>query len=120
VLVAIVGLLVAGYGVHQIRRGWTVDLDKRLSLTTLAPATRRWVVRVARVGLAARGIVFTVLGYMFVRAAIDADPSATNGVEGVLDAMREHSWLLGIVALGLAAYGIYSMVLARYRRIRAA
>lgn len=120
VLVAAAGVIVAGYGVHQVRRGWTIDLDKRLSLSTLSPTAARVIVRVARAGLAARGIVFTLLGYMFVRAALDADASEANGVEGVLDSMRDHSWLLGLVALGLAAYGIYSLVLARYRRIRAA
>ena len=55
---------------------------------------------------------------MFLRAAIEADASEADGVEGVLESMRDRTWLLGIVALGLIAYGLYNWVQARHRRIR--
>ena len=119
ILVGLAGLLVAGYGIHQMWNAWTVDLDDHLDLSRLSATARTWAVRTGRAGLAARGIVMAILGYMFITAALRANPSSSDDVEGVLDSMRDHPWLLAIVALGLVAYGIYSLVRARYRRIRA-
>jgi len=43
-----------------------------------------------------------------------------RGLDGALQALAEQPygpWLLGIVALGLVAYGVHMGVQARYRRI---
>lgn len=119
-LTGIAAVLIAGYGLQQIWRGWSVDLGRRLDLGSLSASARAWVVRIGRAGLAARGIVLGVLGYILLDAAIEADASDARGVEGVLESMRDRPWLLGIVALGLVAYGLFSLVQARYRRIRTA
>ena len=37
-----------------------------------------------------------------------------------LASMRDRTWLLVLVALGLIAYGLYSWVQARHRRMRVA
>ncbi len=119
-LVLVAGLGIAGYGIQQLWRAWTVKLDERLDLSRLSATARIWVVRLGRAGLAARGIVFLVLGWTFLSAARRAGASESDNVEGVLGSMRDQPGLLGAVALGLVAYGLYNIVLARYRRIRAA
>jgi hypothetical protein len=57
-----------------------------------------------------------------VQAAWQANPQQAGGVGKALQTLAGQSygpWLLGIVALGLVAYGLYSaIVLARYRRIQ--
>ena len=118
VLTGVVGAGIALYGAQQLWRAWTLDFGERLDLGRLSANARTWVVRIGRTGIAARGIVLGVLGTMFLRAAIEADASEADGVEGVLESMRDRTWLLGIVALGLIAYGLYNWVQARHRRIR--
>ena len=120
VLTGIVGLAIAGYGIQQLWRGWTADLDRRLDLSPLSATTRTWVRRLGRFGLAARGVVLVILGYIFLRAALDAQASESGDVEGVLGSMTDKPWLLAVIGLGFIAYGAYTVVLARYRRIRAA
>ena len=119
-LVMIAGIAMAAYGLQQIWRAWTVDLDDQLDLSRLSAGARAWVVRLGRFGMAARGIVLVMLGYIFVRAAIRARASEAGNVEGVLDSMRDTPWLLGVISLGFIAYGVFNLVRARYRRIRAA
>lgn len=119
-LTGVVGVAIAGYGVHQLWRAWTLDFGERLELSRLSATARTWVVRFGRAGIAARGVVFGLLGYMFGRAAMRADASRSDDVEGVLESMRDRPWLLGLVAIGLVAYGLFNLVRARYRRIRAA
>ena len=62
--------------------------------------------------------MFGIIGVYVVLAAVQAQPSEARGLEGVLDLLARTPWLLLLIAAGLAAYGIYNLVRARYRRIR--
>lgn len=118
--VGVVGLIVIGYGLGQIYRGFSADLDEQLELGRLSAQGRRWVVRVGRAGLAARGVVFAVIGGFLVLAAVQSDPGEARGLGGALRTIEQQPygpWLMGVVGLGLISYGIYQLVRARYRRI---
>ena len=119
-LAALAGLAIAGYGLQQLWSAWTADLDDQLDLSRVSAAQRTWIVRSGRFGLAARGVVLTMLGYIFLRTALEAQPTQAGDVEGVLESLRDQPWMLVVIALGFIAYGAYNLVRARYRRIRAA
>ena len=74
---------------------------------------------VARFGLIARGLVLGVLGYFLLRAAEELDPDRARTIGGTLGAFS-HTALgpgfLGVVALGLAAYGVHLWTLALLKR----
>jgi H+/Cl- antiporter ClcA len=75
-----------------------------------------------RLGFAARGIVFLVIGGFLVAAAIHSRASQARGLGGALDALaaQPFGWiLLAVTAAGLFAFGAFSMVEARYRHIDA-
>jgi hypothetical protein len=119
-LVAIAAAGVAGYGIAQIVRGLRGDIDRRLALGSLAPEERRAVVRAARIGMVARGVVFVIMGAFLLNASRERDPSEAGGLGEALEALRDQPYapfLLGGVALGLAAYGAFQLVRARYRVI---
>ena len=121
-LVAAAGLGIAGYGIRQLVRAWREKVGEKLDLSQLSGEQSRWVVRLGRFGLGARGVVFVMIGWFLVRAAMTHDPGKARGLEGALRTLGEQPygpWLLGIVGLGLAAYGLYEVVQGRYRRIRA-
>jgi hypothetical protein len=113
-----IGVGVALFGVQQLINAWRVDLDDRLALGSMSATARTWAVRTGRLGLAARGVVFAIIGAYVVIAAVESQPSEARGLDGVLDMMAQTPWLLGLIAVGLAAYGIYNLVRARYRVIR--
>ena len=119
-LVAIAGLGVALYGLQQIWNAWRVDLDDHLALGSMSATARTWTVRFGRLGLAARGVALAIIGGFFVVAGFQADPSEARGLDGVLEMMEGTPWLLGLMALGLIAYGLYNFVRARFRIIRPA
>lgn len=75
------------------------------------------------VGLAARAVVFALIGWFLVRAALRFDPNQAGGIDESLAALGAQPFgrvILGAVALGLAAYGGYSLAEARWRRMRMA
>lgn len=119
-LVGAVGVIIAGFGLYQLGKAWKADLSDKLQLGRMNATARTWAVRSGRAGLAARGVVFCIIGGLLVTAAIRANPNQAEGLGGALRTLQDQPygpWLLGIVAIGLVAYGVYMEVQARYRRI---
>jgi hypothetical protein len=119
-LVAAIGTGVLAGGVYQFYKAYSNKFEKHLSLSQLSAHTRRWVRRVAKLGLCARGITFAVIGWFLVRAGLTADPGQARGLAGALRTLSQQDygpWLLGGVGVGLAAYGAFAIVTGRYRRI---
>lgn len=114
-LIAAVGLGIVVYGAYQLYAAWDAKLSKRLVLGDIDDRVRRKVVAVSRFGIGARGVVFFVIGGSLVLAAVKHNPQAAHGTSGALEALPPLA--LGFVGLGLAAYGVYALVNARYRRI---
>jgi hypothetical protein len=79
----------------------------------------RLLAGVARFGLVARGGVLCALGYFLIRAAVESDPGRARTLGGVLRAFA-HTALgpgfVGVVAAGLAAYGVHLWALALLKR----
>jgi hypothetical protein len=84
--------------------------------------TRRWAVPLGRLGFAARGLVFVLIGGFLVLAAFRSNSSEVKGLGGALQTLQSqpYGWaLLGVTAAGLFAFGVFGFVQARYRRIDA-
>lgn len=119
-LVALAGIAVIVSGLYQIANGWKEKFRRHLNLEELPAQLQHRVVQTGKLGLIARGVVFVITGLFLLSAAWQADPSRARGLGGALDSLASQPygpWLLGLVALGLVAFGIYSLVEARYRRI---
>ena len=68
----------------------------------------------------ARAIVFGLVGIFLLKAAIDYKADEAIGLDGALAKLYDQPygpWLLGAVAVGLIAFGLFSISEARYRRI---
>lgn len=118
-LVIGIGLGFAIAGGWQLVRAATHRYRDHLCTGELSGATRRWLLRVCRFGVAARGVVLVVAGWLFLRAGLDVDARRATGTGAALRTiMRQPSgtWLLAIVAAGLIAYALFMLVNARYRR----
>jgi uncharacterized membrane protein YidH (DUF202 family) len=119
-LVILAGAAVVAGGLSQIHRAWTKKFQKRLKTGEMSPEERRLAIHTGQLGFASRGVAFLITGWFLVQAALRYDPSEARGLGGALEtlARQPHGpWLLGIVALGLIAYGAFSFLEARYRRI---
>lgn len=111
------GVLVAG-GV-QVWYGVSHGYRKRLSLPA---AHRNWMDPVCAFGLVARGVVFAIVGGFLAYAAFTVSPEQAGGTAEALDyvhALPFGRWLYGVVALGLVAFGAYSIIQGLYRQVDA-
>lgn len=119
-LVGIAGVAFIGVGLYQGYRGISRDFLEDSKTEEMSPRVREWVKRVGTFGHLARMVVFGLVGVFLIRAAVDYDPSKAVGLDGALAKVDHASYgpyLLGTVAAGLIAFGVYSLSDARYRRI---
>ena len=119
-LVAAVGLGILGAGVFNLWRGVTGRFKRRLKLRKMGELEERAFTVIGVVGHLARALVFGLMGLFLVRAAWQFDAKETIGLDGALAKVLRQDYgdtLLGLVAGGLLAYGLYCFVEARYREV---
>jgi uncharacterized protein DUF1206 len=119
-LVGAAGVAIVGYGLWNGYRALSWNFEKDLKVEQMSAGERRLVCAVGRAGFAARGVVFTLIGIFVVKAALDYDPKEPVGLDGALQRLSEQPYgpaLLGAVAAGLIAFGVFSLARARYREV---
>ncbi len=119
-LVGVVGAGIFAIGLFQFYRAYDAKFMEKLKPGEMGPREKRWTRRAGRLGHAARGVVFIVIGVFLAEAALQSDPDEARGLGGALSALAAQPfgpYLLGLVAFGLVAFGLFMFVVARYRRI---
>jgi len=109
-LVMLAGIGVAIYGAIQVYNAWQNDVGTRM--TGAGPGVQM----IGRIGIAARGFVLMPIGWFVFNAGRYYRAEQAADTEEVLK-MLGHGWLLGVVGLGLLAYGVHQCAKAMYRRI---
>jgi uncharacterized membrane protein YidH (DUF202 family) len=120
VLVVIAGLIAIAAGLEQgykaVRRKFLEDSKTE----EMSESVERAFTALGGFGHLARMVVFTLVGYFFIRAALDYNPHKAVSLDGALTALGNASYgpvLLGAVAAGLIGFAAYSIADARFRRV---
>lgn len=119
VVVALVGVAVVAVGVHLLHQGLGRRYLDRLD-TALREPVRSVAVTSGLLGELGRGVVVCLVGAFLVEAAATFDPEKAKGLDAALKQVAGQPFgpvLLGLTALGLVAFGVWSLVEARYRRL---
>lgn len=112
VLIGAVVLAVGGYHVFKGLAGtYRDDLSEDPGRTIEVTGT---------IGYVAKGMALLVIGGLFWAAVITHDPDKASGMDGALRTLLglpQGRILLTVVALGLLAFGIYSLGRGRYAKV---
>ena len=122
-VLVVIGLGLIAFAIQQIYSGFTGRLERGLDVSQLRRDAGEWAVHVSRFGVAARAVVFIVLGWSAVVAGWSRDASEVSTTAASLRTLGSQPgelgrWLLALAAAGFIAYGFYQIVHARYLRIR--
>ncbi|MEO6458109.1 MAG: DUF1206 domain-containing protein [Chloroflexia bacterium] len=119
-LVIAAGVIAIIGGLGQMYQAYSANFRKDFKQEEMNKREMKWAVRFGRFGHAARGVVFILFGVFIVRAALLMNPNEVKGLDGALLAVVQQPYgplLLGIVALGLISFGIFSVLCARWIQI---
>jgi uncharacterized protein DUF1206 len=116
-IVGLVGLVVIGVGVYHVYKGVSKKFLKQIDLGQAPPRTRSLVEKLGLAGFPGKGVALGLVGGLLVYAAVTYDPAKASGLDGALRTVLDAPFgrvLLTLVALGIAAFGAFCLVRARY------
>jgi Domain of Unknown Function (DUF1206) len=120
VIVAVAGSVLIAISLFQIYDACRGGFAKDAKLREMDELARRTFMLLGRVGLSARALVFGLIGYFVLEAAIAFNPRDAVGLDGALSRVHHEPFgpvLLGLAAAGLLVFAAYSLLEARYRRL---
>jgi hypothetical protein len=118
-LILVAGLVTIGVGLFQVYRAFSGRFRYDVNTSSLSDSEQRLVYRAAQVGMTARGLVVAVIGYFFVQAGMQSRAGAVGSTGEAFDFLAAMGpGVLGTVAAGLVAYGLYMLVQAKYPILR--
>lgn len=120
VLVGIAGAVLVAVGLVQVYGAARARFVDDIKLDQMSDAEYGAFVGLGGIGLVARALVFALVGYFLIRTAVEFNASKALGVDGALAEVHRQAygpWLLALVAAGLLAFGLFSLLEARYRRL---
>jgi hypothetical protein len=120
VLVAIAGAVLIGVAVYQAYKGLARKFLEDAKTGEMSEGVEKGYTALGIFGHVARAVVFALIGYGLIKAALDYNPKEAIGLDGALRNLADASYgpvLLGLVAAGLAGFALYSIVDARYRKV---
>jgi hypothetical protein len=119
VALIIVGVVIIGTGLWHASKLFTQSFANDLDLDRRGDAVKRFVLALGSIGYAARGVVFALVGWFLVQAAIDHDPNESGGLDNALKRLADSEYgpaLLRLLAVGLLVFGVYRIVDACVRK----
>jgi hypothetical protein len=119
-LIGLIGLVILGIGIGLIVYALKKEFEKRLKMQQMPAAVRKSTRRLGMAGYSAKGVAYGITGVLVVIAAVKYDPSKARGLDAALKTLTGHSygpWLLVLIALGIAAFGVFCFVQAKYRKV---
>jgi hypothetical protein len=119
-LIGLIGLVVLGVGIGMFVYGLRKKFLEHLNTGQMNPSVRKSTTRLGMAGYMAKGTAYAIAGVLVVSAAVTYDPDKARGLDAALKTLAGHPWgvwLLALIAVGIAAFGVYCFAQARYRKI---
>lgn len=116
-LLGLVALILAGVGVYQIYYAWSEKYRKHVS--SIPGNGSDVLLKTGKVGYAARGVVWLVIAWMLLQAALHANASEAGDTSQAFGFLQDGSYgqfVLGMISVGFFCYGFFCFIRARYER----
>jgi hypothetical protein len=113
VVLGLLGLAFFVTAFFQFRKGLTGEFRNRINAG--APEATRWL---GLAGYCARGVVYLVIGWSLVKAGfLSGGAQQVKTLGDALASLADEGALFTLTAIGLILFGLFSLVLARFRCI---
>jgi len=115
-LPGLVAAIIIGVGIYQIYYGVSEKYRKHVDKANNS-ANKEILLTAGKIGYVARGIVWLVIGWLFIKAAGNSNSDQqgdTSKAFGFLAEASYGSYILAAVGFGLICYGVFNFIRVRY------
>jgi Domain of Unknown Function (DUF1206) len=119
-LVGLAGVALTALGVGLVVYGLVKRFEKHQHREQMSFRMQRLSRRLGMAGYSAKGTAYGIAGILIITAALTYAPEKARGLDAALRTLRDQAYgqiLLTLIALGIAAYGVFCFVQARYRKV---
>jgi hypothetical protein len=119
-LTGIIGLVAIVVGLGQFLEAYRATFKEDLKGADMTATERDAAIGLGRFGMAARGVIFLVIGWFLVQAGLHHDAGQVQGFGGAFLFLLGQPFgrvVLGVVALGFVALGLHSFACARWIKL---
>lgn len=112
-LLTVVGVVMIGTGLWHASKLVTRSFVDHVDLDSRHDAEKKVITALGSIGYLARGVVYGLVGWFFVQAAIERDPNESGGLDNALRrlaASENGPNMLRLLAAGLFIFGVYRIV----------
>lgn len=116
-LVGIVAAMMAGNGIYQLYYGFSEKYRKHIRGLHIDSTADAILTRSGKIGYSARGIVWLLIAWLIIKAAIHANAAEAGDTATAFQFLENGAYgsmLLGALGFGLLCYGVYNFIRARY------
>lgn len=120
-LIGLGAFILAAVGIYQVYYGLSEKYKKHVQQLNLYSTGSSLLLRSGKIGYIARGIVWFIIAYFFLLAALHNNSNEagdTGKVFGFIENSSFGSYLLGALGIGLVAYGFFNFIRARYETFK--
>jgi len=116
-LVGLLALIVLAKGIYQVHKVTSGKYNKDVRDSQMREEIKKTYRSLGQFGLIARALIFGIISFFLVKAAMTSDAAQAKGTSGVFSFISSTGGplLMGIVAIGLIGFGIFEFVKARYK-----
>lgn len=117
-IAAAVALLFASIGVYQIYYGLAEKYKKHAN--GFITDSSQLLLKSAKIGYVSRGIVWLIIAWLFLRAALHSNSSEAGDTGKAFEFIESSTfgtYILVTLSLGVIMYGIFNFIRARYDRL---
>lgn len=116
-LLGIAALIIAGIGCYQLYYALSEKYKKHVNDIRLSRTPSRVLLLSGKLGYSARGLVWLIIAFLMLRAALHVSSAEAGGTGKALTVLENQSYgpyLLALLGFGLFLYGCFNFVRARY------
>jgi hypothetical protein len=120
VIIGVIGAILIAVALFQGYKGVSKKFLEDSKTGQMSHAVKRGFTAIGVFGHLARMVVFGLIGYGLLTAALDYAPRKAIGLDGALSKLSHQAYgpfLLGVVAVGLIGFALYSIADARYAKV---
>ena len=120
ILIGLIGFIIIGAGVNECYSGFTGKFQENFKQYKLEGNSRNIITFLGFMSFLTRALIFALIGWFLISAAIKSNPNEAIGMDGALLTLAQSYYgqiLLFIASAGLICQGVLSLYEAKYRRI---
>ncbi|MDX1463602.1 MAG: DUF1206 domain-containing protein [Marinirhabdus sp.] len=114
----IIGLALVGKGIYEFYQAYSGKFKDEVQGASIPHKAQSLLMRAGKIGYTARGIVAGILGYLFLKAGFAGNAQKLSKTDAFSYIQDEFGTVvMGLVAIGLAAYGVFKIIEAKYSSV---